>query len=136
VLWSIALVIGAATIPVYGSETAHLHRHRPTTYTHPAATTLVEVNGSAAWVIVAIPLAASLLVAIALLRPRTGWVAFGCACVLTGLVGLSGLAAILTVGLAILPVAMLLAAACALDLTRRTSSPAQPPSADPSGFTG
>jgi hypothetical protein len=118
-LWSAGLLAGAATLPVYGSSTTVSTRHGVmSTVTHPSKT-LVEVNGSRILEIIAIPLAASLLVGVALLRPRAGWVAHWVAWVLTGVVGLLSLLAILTIGLAIVPVTMLLAAACALDLMRK-----------------
>ena len=122
-LWSVALVVGAVTIPVYDSE-AYVGSasvaagsgqvlHQTGSVTHTSAT-LVQVNGSYALAVAAFPLLVTLLVALAIGRPRSGRVAAVVAWVCIGMLGLLTLLSMLTIGVFLLPVVSALTLACAL----------------------
>ena len=98
-LWSVGLLVGAATVPVYSS-----------------GGTLTGVNGDGVLAIVAIPLVITVGVAFALWhRHRTGRMGPGViAPVLTGLVLVFCVLGMLTIGVFVLPVAIALVVACAL----------------------
>lgn len=121
-VWSVGLLVGAVTLPVYAGSSAATDGE-PTGATTSA--TLVEVNGPGVLVVVAIPLVASLAVAsLLVVRSRVSagrlpwlvaaaWLAVaGC-----GALGVLGLPSI---GLFVLPVAVALAVAVA------TSAPPPP----------
>lgn len=97
VAWSVAILAAALWLPVYDSSR-----------------TVVEENGNGVLAVMALPLVASVVVAVALslgtLLARI--VAWGA----TGAVGLLTVLGMLTVGPVIVPVAACLVAACALDL--------------------
>lgn len=130
-VWSLGLLVAAETLPAYDSESVTssmpvggASAGQTTPVSHTTAT-LVEVNGSQTLVFLAIPLLATLVVAFALLRARTGCVARTIAWGVTGVIVLSSMLAMLTVGPAILPVTGCLVMACAFDLGR-PSTPANP----------
>ena len=127
-LWSIGLLVAAVTFPMYDSEAvtgstviggAEAGPHTTTTISHSTAT-LVEVNGVQALAFMALPLLVSLVVAVALLRPRPGRVA---RLVAWGVTGALGVLTMLTVGPAMVPVTGCLLVACAFDLGARQGSP-------------
>jgi hypothetical protein len=122
-LWSVALVIGAVTIPVYDSE-AYVGSagvaagsgqvlHQTSSVTHTSAT-LVQVNGSHALGVAAFPLLVTLLVAVAIGRPRSGRVAAVVAWVCIGMLVVFTFLSMLTNGTFMLPVCGALTLACAL----------------------
>lgn len=95
--WGLALIGGALLVPVYGSESA--------------SATLVDENGAAVLIPVAVPALIAALVWVALWRGSraSGYVAWS----LIGALGVFCLLAILSIGLFALPVAVLLALAAA-----------------------
>jgi hypothetical protein len=109
-VWSAGLVLVALLLPVYGTSTAS--ETDGVTLTH---STLVQVNGARALVLVAIPALVTLVVLCAIRARHSGarwggplaWVAVS---VLTA----EMLLGILTIGVFILPVVILLAAAVRL----------------------
>lgn len=122
-LWSAALVAGALTIPVYDSE-AYVGSasvaagsgqvlHQTGSVTHTSAT-LVQVNGSHALAVAAFPLLVTVLVALAIGRPRSGRMAAAFAWVCIGMLGILTLLSMLTIGTFLLPVCGALTLACAL----------------------
>jgi len=110
VLWSVGLLVGALTLPVYERVTVTANG------SIGSSATLVEENGGAVLAIVAIPLVVTAGVALALRsryrkhRKGPGVVAP----VLTGLVLIFCVLGMLTIGVFVLPVAIALVVACAL----------------------
>jgi len=115
--WALGLIVAAATVPLYGSatvgtSTAGATANLPVTTT-TASATLVAVNGYRILALVGAPLVVVGVVASALWRrrqrgrPGPGPVAS----IAVGLLGLATLLAILSIGIAIVPVAALLATA-------------------------
>ena len=123
VAWSALLVAAAIVLPAYGTATkpasVDSSAGSTTTTATTGAATLVGVNGSGVLIIVSIPLAVSLLVALALAgrRRRVGWV-------LTALLGFFNLLAMLSIGIFILPTTLALVVACAGTERRRIAHPA------------
>jgi hypothetical protein len=125
VVCSLGLLVAATTLPAYESESVSSSTviggadagHHATAVTHSTAT-LVEVNGPQSLEFLALPLLASLIVATALLRRRTGRLARVIAWVVTGVMGISTMLAMMTVGPAIVPVTGCLVMACAFDAGR------------------
>jgi hypothetical protein len=122
-LWSVALVIDAITIPVYDSE-AYVGSasvaggsgqvlHQTGSVTHSSAT-LVQGNGTHVLAVAAFPLLVTLLVALAIGRPRSGRVAAVVAWVCIGMLGILTFLSMLTIGVFMLPVCCALTLACAL----------------------
>ena len=112
--WASWLVVAAFVLPVYGS-TITTGSGTPTglspeTVVHTTQT-LVEVNGPVAAVEMAVPLAATLVVALAFrsgvhrVRMVVGWTA-------TGLLALFNALGTLTIGVFVLPVTAALVVAC------------------------
>jgi hypothetical protein len=131
-LWTVLLLIGAATVPVYsGSSTTVTSGGSESTTTTSA--TALQVNGMWVLVLLAVP-AFAVLVAAGLLfiEPRhrwAGWAAWGP----VGLVGLLTLLGMLTIGVFLLPVAALLGVAVlTVTLDRSRSSEPAPPGLPPS----
>ena len=129
VVCSLGLLVAAETFPAYESDSITVvggaDGGPDTTSVSHTTATLVEVNGSHALGFMALPLLASLVVAVALLRRRTGSLARVIAWGGTGVMGLFTMLAMLTFGPAMLPVTGCLVMACAFDLGRPSRSPAQ-----------
>ena len=129
VLCSLGLLVAAETFPVYESDPITVvggaNGGPDTTSVSHTTATLVEVNGIHALEFMALPLLASLVVAVALLRRRTGSLARVIAWGVTGVMGLYTMLAMLTVGPAMLPVTGCLVMACAFDSGRPSRPPAQ-----------
>jgi len=115
-VWSSWLVVAAFVLPVYGSaittSSGTPATVSPETVAH-ASQTLVEVNGPFAAVEMAVPLAATLVVALAFrsgvyrVRMLVGWTA-------TGLLAVFNVLGMLTIGVFVLPVTVALVVACLL----------------------
>src|SRR5690349_8087846 len=107
-LWSVGLLVGALTLPVYERVTV------TASGSIESSATLVEENGGVVLAIVAIPLVVTAGVALALRsryrnhRKGPGVVAT----VLTGLVLVLCVLGMLTIGVFVLPVAIALVVAC------------------------
>ena len=129
VLCSLGLLVAAETFPVYESDPITVvggaNGGPDTTSVSHTTATLVEVNGIHALEFMALPLLASLIVAVALMRRRTGSLARVIAWGVTGVMGLYTMLAMLTVGPAMLPVTGCLVIACAVDAGRPSRPPAQ-----------
>jgi hypothetical protein len=110
-VWGVGLVVAAPTLPVYGS-----------------GATLVEVNGAGVLWVVTVPLVAALVVAGCL--ATGGRTVRGMAWAVTSLVAMLGLLALLTIGIAIVPVAVALAVAL---IASRPQSGAMPRGWGPPG---
>jgi hypothetical protein len=130
-LWSVGLAVAAVTWPVYSSD-AYVGSAtvaagsgevlRQTSSTSHTSATLLAVNGSSALFAAALPLVITLLVGIALLRPRSGRAAAVLAWVCVCLLGVFTLLSMLTIGLWLLPVTDALTLACALHTGRAWSA--------------
>jgi hypothetical protein len=114
-LWSVGLLVGAATLPAYtGSSAGTTSDGRPTGST--TSSTLVEVNGRGVLVVLALPLAASLVVATLLLvrqrvpSRRLPWLV-AAAWLAVAACGALGVLGLLSIGVFVLPVAAALAVA-------------------------
>ena len=105
--WSVGL-IAFAFAPTYSTV-----RSGPDGTTIRSTESLVSENGTVVLVAVAVPLAVSLLVGLALLFSRHQ-VALTTAWFLTGVLGVFNFLALLTIGLLVVPVTAALIAACAL----------------------
>lgn len=111
-VWSALLVLAAFTLPLYGisSESATVDGSGDVDEVSGTAT-LVQVNGWTAVLVLVIPLAVTVLVALLLgvggRGPRAG--AWG----LTALLGVFTVLALLSVGLFMIPVVVALVVACA-----------------------
>ena len=113
-LWSIALVVGALTVPLYSGSSASSVGSAsadstggvvvgPVTTTSTTATaTLVEVNGWWGLVIAGIPLAACVVVGALLLGPA-GHAAQVAAAVVVALLGILTVLSLLSIGLFLVP---------------------------------
>jgi hypothetical protein len=117
-LWCIGLVVAAAMLPFYRSETATALGTADGATSRSATTgtgTLLEVNGAGVLVVVSMPLVAVVLVWAALLlrRRRHRYGAGPLAWTIVGLLGALAFVGMLTIGIFILPVVVLLAIACA-----------------------
>ncbi len=117
-LWSIGLLVGAATLPAYQSTTATMTGTLDgpsTTTTSTTTATLLEVNGTSVLVVVSVPLVAVALVALSLLwrgrRRRNGAGPF--AWTVVALLGVLAFLGMMSIGIFLLPVVGLLAIACA-----------------------
>jgi hypothetical protein len=110
-IWSLGLVVAAALVPTYGGQTVSNSNGLTLT-----ARTAVQVHGLKAVVVVAIPVVASLVVALALYRRRAdGWRYSGVVAWTTiALLALVAVLGIPSVGLFMVPVAILLALAARL----------------------
>lgn len=117
-IWSAALLLGAALAPVYKSTT----ESSSATVTHGSAT-LVEENGPGVLLIIAVPLLVTLTVGNALWRRRARGGAGPMAWTSTGLLAGFNLVAMLSIGPFILPVTASLAVACALHHARPHGKP-------------
>ena len=116
-LWSVGLLVGAATLPAYsGSSLGTTADGEPTGST--ATSTLVEANGAGVLVVIAVPLVASLVVtALLLVRrrvsgPRLPWLV-AAAWLAVAACGALAVLGLLSIGVYVLPVAAALAVAVA-----------------------
>lgn len=119
-LWSVGLLIAATTVPVYQSTGSSTTGPGSSESISSHSETLVGENGTSALIMLAVPLAATLLVALALLTRRR-W-ALWIACVTTAVLALGNLAAMLTVGIFVLPVTAALVVGCLLGFLGRTQT--------------
>jgi len=110
-LWSVGLVAAALWVPVYDSGTS-----APGGTSSSVSSTLVQVNGMKVLIPVGVPLVVVGLVAAALCyrRSRGKQGAGAIAWVSAGLLGLLALVGILTVGVFVLPVAVVVMVVCTL----------------------
>lgn len=108
VVWSMVVVIGAFTVPVYSGESVSSDGGPPVA----TSATLVAENGLGSAFVVAVPLLVALLVGVflALVPWPAGRVV---AWILTGLLGAFTLLAMMTIGIFLLPVTVGLVVACA-----------------------
>lgn len=115
-LISAGLLVAAAVVPVYGTETASASLAPDGTLTSSSTTsggaTLVAVNGLGSLVVVAVPLLVTLVVGALLLR-ATGWWGYAAAWIVTGLYTVLCVLALMSIGIFLAPVAMVLVVACA-----------------------
>ncbi len=148
-LWSVGLLIAALTAPAYGSTSASSTSPSspsgastgpmttPTQLAHTSVSfaTLVQVNGFKVLAPVSLPFLATAVVAFALWRrrkketPGAGWLAWTVTVLLVG-VALLGM---LSIGPFIVPVAVLVAVACARSAggpARQTTPPPRTASSD------
>lgn len=105
-LWSLGLIAAATTVPVYRSVSVTTDGS-----TTPESQTLVGENGTHVLFIMAVPLVTTVLVAWFLFRSRHRW-ALPMALAFTGLLVVLNMAALLTIGIFVLPVAGALVVAC------------------------
>ncbi|HWE12277.1 MAG TPA: hypothetical protein VG365_02135 [Solirubrobacteraceae bacterium] len=119
--WSAALVGGAFVLPVYGSSGTSSPSAR-----WSGSSTLVAVNGLGVLVPVGIPLLISVLVWLALHRKcsRGGPIAGYLAWTLVAVLALGCLVAAASIGLLVVPIALLLGRAAAI-------TPSGPPAVQP-----
>jgi hypothetical protein len=121
--WSVLLLIGAYVLPVYQGEVS-TQRSNGRVHSRETSATLVEMHGSGALIAVAVPLAATLLVTLALLAQDPGQNAGPLAWTLVILLGGFNVLALLTIGIFLLPTTICLLVACGLhnaDLERAQS---------------
>jgi hypothetical protein len=106
--WSVALLVAATVVPVYGTST------ETASGTVTGSATLVDENGSGILLVVAVPLLMSVIVGCTLwsrgARRGAGMIAWTATVLLAGF----NLIAMLSIGLFIVPVTVCLAIACAL----------------------
>jgi hypothetical protein len=121
-LWSVALVVGALTLPVYSGDVAGTGS-TGATFGGSTGATLVEVNGWWGLVLASVPLAASVLVAALLLGPG-GRAAQVAAAVVVALLGGLTVLSLLTVGLFLAPAVVALGLAVLVALTARPAGAA------------
>jgi len=122
-VWSVGLVVAGTTVPAYASSTATITststpgsvlRTHQVEVAHSTTATLLQVNGPGVLVLLALPLVAVTIVAGLLVwrrargRPGAGAPAW----TVTALLGAFSLVGILTIGPFVIPVPVLLAAAC------------------------
>jgi len=119
-VWAVALVVAGFVAPVYDS--AGVSSSGAATHT---TKTLVEVNGAAVVVVLAVPLLLTLLVA-GLLRLRSHRWALVLAWSLTGLLAVFNLLAMLSIGAFVVPVTLSLMVACFSSAPTATSVAAVP----------
>jgi hypothetical protein len=125
-LWSIGLIVAGLTLPAYDVTTSSESTESITTnHISTQTETLVGENGAWVLIVLAVPLAATLLVAV-LLTPRRRWTLW-MACGVTGVLGLLNLLAMLTIGVLVLPVtaALVVACLCGLVSQRPTEQPVE-----------
>ena len=113
IAWGIALLILANVVSSYSedsSESSSGQSGAASEIVRHSSRTLVEENGRGVLLIVAVPLVAALVVALALWRRwmPLAWTATGVLAVVTGL-------GMLTVGIAFVPALLAVAVACALN---------------------
>jgi hypothetical protein len=108
-LWSVGLVAAALLVPVYDSEASHPGGTAPS-----VSATLVHVNGLRVLIPVGVPLVVVGLVASALRyrRSRGKQGAGVLAWVFASLLGLLALVGMLTIGIFVLPVAVVVTVVC------------------------
>jgi hypothetical protein len=112
-IWSLLLLVGASLVPFYqGSVESVGPRGRVRSY--DTSGTLVEMEGSGILVVVAVPLAATLLVTLALLAQVLGKNAGPLAWTLVVLLFGFNFLAMLSIGIFLLPTTVALLVACAL----------------------
>jgi hypothetical protein len=117
--WSVAVVVAAMVVPAYSGSGV-----TSTGATFTTSATLVGENGAGVLAVVTLPAVATLLVWGALHRycsRGSAW-ARPAAWALIGLIGLLCLVGVMTIGIFLLPVAVLLG--CAAARTPRASAPA------------
>lgn len=123
--WSLGLVLAALLIPTYNGQTVSSSEGLTLT-----SRTAVQVHGLKAVIVVAVPVVASLIVALALYRRRTdGWRhSLGVTWTTIAILTVVALLGIPSVGLFMLPVVVLLALAARLVVTPESvrPEPAQP----------
>lgn len=123
-LWSVGLVVGALTVPLYSTATVRAGSTGGAGSTATAAT-LVEVNGWWGLVLASLPLVACVLVGALLLgsRARAATIA---ALVVVGLLGLLTVLSLLSIGLFLAPAVAALGVAVlvALGAPRAPAEPA------------
>ena len=109
-LWSVGLVVAALLVPVYDTGAS-----QPGRSASSVSTTLVQMNGMRVLIPVGVPLAVVGLVAAALRHRRSrGKQGAGVpAWILGGLLGLLALVGMLTIGIFVLPVAVVVIVVCA-----------------------
>lgn len=113
--YSLLLVVLATVVPVYGTESSTTTLQpdgSETVEVSSGGATLVSVNGLTALLPVAVPLVVTLLVAV-LLRRSAGRPAYATAWVLVALYGAFCVLALLSIGIFLMPVALVLLVACA-----------------------
>lgn len=111
IAWSVALLVGAATLPFYsGSQVSVACPGCPPDNSDLPSQTLLEFNGPRVLLVVGVPLAMSLLVAITL---WTGRPSVAAAWVLVALLWFFSLLAIVSIGMFVAPAALLLTLAAA-----------------------
>ena len=124
-LWSLALVVGALTVPLYSSDTSS-GDSTGTASTTSSTATLVEVNGGWGLVVAGIPMVACLVVGALVLGPG-GRVTTIVAAVVVAALGVLTVLSLLGVGLFLAPVT----AALGLAVLGSLSSPARHPAVAP-----
>ena len=109
-LWSVGLVVAALLVPVYDTGAS-----QPGRSASSVSTTLVQMNGMSVLIPVGVPLAVVGLVAAALghRRSRGKQGAGVLAWIFAGLLGLLALFGMLTIGIFVLPVAVVVMVVCA-----------------------
>lgn len=124
VLWSIALIVGAFTVPMYDSDAVSSSASGS-----GSTATLVEVNGRSCLTYVAIPLVVTLVVAALLWHRRPARRSLlVCAWVCTALFGLVTTVGMLTIGIFLVPVAAALVVVCTMHSAATAASSAGPSS--------
>jgi hypothetical protein len=114
-LWSVGLAVAALVAPVYSGTDTTSGTGIPTVTTH-SSSTLVGENGLGILLVLAVPTIVTVLVWLALhdkcshARRTSGYVAWG----LIGLLSAFCLLGVLSIGIFVLPVALLLASAARL----------------------
>ncbi len=110
IAWSVALLVGAATLPFYsGTRVSVDCPGCPEVVSELETRTLLEVNGPGVLLVVGVPLGVSLLVAVTLWSGRPSVPAW----VLIALLWLFSLVAVLSIGMFVMPAALLLTLAAA-----------------------
>src|SRR5215211_1474951 len=114
VLWGLALLVGALTLPVYSGMSTSVACPGCPAVSERSTSTLVEVNGAGVLLVVALPLVISLLVGAALWRRAS----LAGAWVLVGLTWLFTFLTMVSIGMFVAPAALLLTIATALGRER------------------
>jgi len=115
VAWSLVLVVGAFTVPLYrGVQAGGTLAPDGSTgsFGQVVTATLVDVNGPRALIVVGIPLVVSLVVTALLWRSPAPTAARVVAWILTAAVGLVAMAGMLTIGIYLVPTVGALLLAC------------------------
>ncbi|MCW2795929.1 MAG: hypothetical protein JWM79_1426 [Nocardioides sp.] len=113
VLWSVGLIIGGYTVPVYDVSGGHGRHH---TVGHA---TLVGENGNGVLIALALPLAITVVVGTLLMLSRRPWALISAGS-LTAVLAFVNLLAMLTIGIFIVPVTAALVIACVCALVSST----------------